>query len=96
MSEKYVRHLKDTYEDGRTQAETRVGVTGKITVRVGLHHGSSLSPYLFDMILDVMGWGIKEHPPWYMLFADGTVLRGTRRVHVERTHAELRRALGKR
>ena len=34
VSEKYVRLLKDTYEDARTHVETRVGVTGKITVRV--------------------------------------------------------------
>ena len=50
-------------EDVRTQVKTSIGLTGKITVRVGLHQGSSLSPYLFDMILDVMGRGINEQPP---------------------------------
>ena len=54
--------MKDTYEDARTQVNTSIGVTGKITVRIGLHQGSSLSPYLFDMILDVMGRCIKEQP----------------------------------
>ena len=62
VPEKYVRLVKDTYEDARTQVKTSIWVTGKITVRVGLHQGSSLSPYLFDMILDVMGRGIKEQP----------------------------------
>ena len=62
--EKYVRLVKDTYEDARTQVNTRIGLTAKVTVRVGLHQGSSLSPYLFDMILDVMGRSIKEQPPW--------------------------------
>ena len=33
----------------------------------------TLSPYLFDMILDVMERGIKEKPPWCMLFADDVV-----------------------
>ena len=61
--EKYVRLVKDTYEDARTQVKKSIGLTGKITVIVGLHQGSSLSPYLFDMILDVMGRGIKEQPP---------------------------------
>ena len=61
--EKYVRLVKDTYEDARTQVKTSIGLTGKITVRVGLHLGSSLSPYLFDMILDVTGRGIKAQPP---------------------------------
>ena len=63
VPEKYVRLVKDTYEDARAQVKTSIGLTGKITVRVGLHQGSSLSPYLFDMILDVMGRGIKELPP---------------------------------
>ena len=57
--EKCVRLLKDMYDDARTHVKTSVGVTSKITVRVGLHQGSSLSPYPFDMILDVMGRGIK-------------------------------------
>ena len=65
VPEKYVRIVKDTYEDARTQVKTSIGLTSKITVRVGLHQGSSLSPYVFDMILDVMGRGIKEHPLVY-------------------------------
>ena len=65
VPEKHVRLVKDTYEDARTQVKTSIGLTGKITVRVGLHQGFSLSPYLFDMILDVMGRGIKEQPLVY-------------------------------
>ena len=64
VPEKYVPLVKDTYEDARTQVKTSIELTGKITVRDGLHQGSSLSPYLFDMILDVMGRSIKEQPPW--------------------------------
>ena len=54
VPEKYVRLVKDKYGDARTQVKTSIGLTGKITVRVGLHQGSSLSPYLFDIMLDVM------------------------------------------
>ena len=32
VPEKYVRLLKDTYEDARTPVKTSIGVTGKITV----------------------------------------------------------------
>ena len=60
---KYVNLAKHTYNDARTQVKIIIGVTGKITVRVGLHQGSSLSPYLFEIVLDVMGRGIKEQPP---------------------------------
>ena len=56
-----------TYEEARTQVMTSIGVAGKNTVRVGLHQGSSLSPYLFDMVLDVMGRGIKEQPLVYVV-----------------------------
>ena len=93
VPEKYVRLVKYTYEDARTQIMTSIGVAGKITVRVGLHQGSSLSPYLFDMILDVIRRGIKEQPPWCMLFADDTVLCSTRRDRVERKLEEWRRAM---
>ena len=96
VPEKYVRLVKDTYEDARTQVQTRIGLTGKITVRVGLHQGSSLSPYLFDMILDVMGRGIKEQSPWCMLFADDILLCSTRRDHVERKLEEWRTAMEER
>ena len=44
MPENYVRLVKDTYENARTQVNTRVGVKGVITVRLGLDQGSSLSP----------------------------------------------------
>ena len=96
VPEKYVRLVKDTYDDARTQVKTSIGLTGKITVRVGLHQRSSLSPYLFDMILDVMGRGIKEQPHWCMPFADDIVLCSTRRDHVERKLEEWRRAMEER
>ena len=76
---------------------TGIGVTGKITVRVGLvRQGSLLSPYLFYMILDVMGRGIKEQPPCCFLFAVDIVLCSTRIEHVERKLEEWRRAMEER
>ena len=79
VPEKYVRLVKDTCMRMHEHRLRPIGLTGKITVRVGLHQGSSVSPYLFDMILDVMGQGIKEQLPWCMLFADDIVLCSTRR-----------------
>ena len=95
VPEKNLRLMKDTYEDAQTPVKTSIGLTGKITVRVGLHQGSSLSPYLFDMILDVMGRGIKEQH-WCMLFADDIVLSSNRRDHVERKLEEWRTAMEER
>ena len=64
VSEKDVRPVKEPYEVAIIQAKTRVGVEGKITVRMGLHRGSSLSPYLFDMTMDVSERDTKGQPPW--------------------------------
>ena len=65
VPEKYVRLVKDMYEDARTQVKTSIGLAGKITVRVGLYQGSSLSPYLFYMILVMMGRASKSSPLVY-------------------------------
>ena len=71
--------VQDTYEGARTRITSSVGITDMIPVGVGLHQGSSLSPYLFAMIMDVLAHRIKDLSPWCMLHADGIVLCGTRR-----------------
>ena len=93
VPEKYVMIVQDMYEGARTRVKTRVGLTGMIPVGVGLHQGSSLSPYLFAMIMDVLARGIKDISPWCMLYADDIVLRGTRSGVVEKKLEEWRRAM---
>ena len=58
--------------------------SGRCPLGVGLHQGSSLSPYLFAMIMDVLARGIKDMSPWCMLYADDIVLCGTRSEVVEK------------
>ena len=72
--EKYVLFVKDMYGVARIQDKTIVGVRGNITFGVGLHQGSSISPCLSVIILDVMECGIKEKPTRCMLFVDSIVL----------------------
>ncbi len=55
--------------------------------------GSSLSPDLFDMILDV---GTKEQSSWCILFANEIVMCSTRIEHTERKLEEWRRAVEER
>ena len=50
---------------------------------VGLHLRSSLIPYIFGMIMDVLAGVIKDISPWCMLYDDDIVLSGTRREVVE-------------
>ncbi|XP_063595885.1 uncharacterized protein LOC134772741 [Penaeus indicus] len=79
VSEKYVRLVQDMYEGATTQARSSVGLTEKFSVAVGLHQGSSLSPYIFDLVMDVLGQNIIAPAPWDMLFADDIVLIDTTR-----------------
>ena len=78
VPEKYVMIVQDMYEGARTRVKSRVGITDMIPVGVGLHKGSSLSPYLFAMIMDELARGIKDISPRCMLYADDIVLCGTR------------------
>ena len=57
VPEKYIRIAQDMCEGART---IRVGLTDKIPVVVGLHHGSSPSPYRFAMIMDMLACGINN------------------------------------
>ena len=84
--------VQDMYEGARTRVKS-VGITDIIPVGVGLHQGSSLSPYLFAMIMDVLARGIKDLSPWCMLYADDIVLCGTRSEVVEKKLEERRRAM---
>ena len=93
VPEKYVRMVQDMYEGASTQVMSSAGLTGKIPVGVGLHQGSSLSPYLFDLIMDVVARNIKEQSPWSMLFADDVVLCSTRRDEVETKLEQWRKAM---
>ena len=93
VSENYVRIVQDMYEVARTRVKSSVVLTDKIPVSVGLHQGSSLSPYLFAMIMDVLACGIRDLSPWCMLYADDIVLCGTRREEVEKKLEGWRRAM---
>ncbi|XP_063600667.1 uncharacterized protein LOC134776844 [Penaeus indicus] len=52
--EKYVRVIKESYRNVTTKVRSTVGTTGSFQVKVGLHQGSVLSPFLFDIVLDVL------------------------------------------
>jgi len=56
--------------------------TEDFPITIGLHHGSTLSPYLFTLVLDLPMEHIQELAPRCMLFADDVVLFGESRVKV--------------
>ena len=63
VPEKYVRLVKDMYmlyKDVRNFVRSSVGETKKCPVNVGLHQGSALSPYLFDIVLDIITEDVRD------------------------------------
>jgi hypothetical protein len=63
---KYVTLIKDMYNNAMTSVRTNDGNTDYFPIKIGLHQGSALSPYLFALVMDEV--------TWYMLFADNVVL----------------------
>ncbi|XP_022024107.1 uncharacterized protein LOC110924406 [Helianthus annuus] len=71
---KYVDIIRDMYVRSETSVKALVGDTDFFSVKVGLHQGSVLSPFLFIVVLDELSKLIQETIPWCMLFADDIVL----------------------
>lgn len=83
VAEKYVRVVQDMYEDSVKAVRCAVGMTDWFKVKVGLHQGSALSPFLFAMVMDRLTDGIREEPPWTVMFADDIVMCSESREQVE-------------
>ena len=81
VPEKYVALAQDMYKGVKTLVRSSV---------VGLHQGSALSPYLFDLIMDVIAGEVKDPSPWSMMFADDIVLCGIEREVEEKTEKWMR------
>ena len=61
--EKYVRLVQDMYEGSETVVRCAVGTTESFKVKVGLHQGSPLSPFLFAVIMDRLTDKVKKEAP---------------------------------
>ncbi|KAM2622784.1 hypothetical protein TB2_027370 [Malus domestica] len=70
----YIQAIKDMYEGAKTAVRTHEGQTESFPITVGLHQGSSLSPYLFTLVMDELTGHIQDDIPWCMLLADDIVL----------------------
>nr|GEZ80706.1 retrovirus-related Pol polyprotein LINE-1 [Tanacetum cinerariifolium] len=57
-----------------TSAKMPEECTEFFPVDVRFHQGSTISPYLFALILDGLSRGIQEDIPWCLIFADDIVL----------------------
>jgi hypothetical protein len=72
------------YRDVVTFVQTCDGDTSDFPIKIGLHQGSALSPYLFALVMDEVIRDIQGDIPWCMLFADDVVLVDDSRTGVNR------------
>ena len=70
----YIKAIQDMYKGVTTNVRACGKVTKDFPISIGLHQGSALSPYLFNLVVDVLTEPIKEEIPKCMLFADDIVL----------------------
>ena len=84
------------YEGSETVVSCAVGTTESFKVKVGLHQGSALSPFLFAVIMDRLMNEVRREPPWTMLFADDIVICKETRQEVERRLESWKYALERR
>ncbi|KAK3549019.1 hypothetical protein QTP70_025091, partial [Hemibagrus guttatus] len=96
VAEKYVRVVQDMYERSRTVVRCAVGQTEEFKVKVGLHQGSALSPFLFAIVMDQLSEEVRQESPWTMMFADDIVICSESREQVEENLERWRFALERR
>ena len=65
-----MRLVEATYHGASTVVRTTHGRTDEIPIKVDLHQGSGLSPFLFIVVLDVINKEFRRELPRQLLFAD--------------------------
>ena len=90
---KYITLIKDMYDNVVTSVRTSDGDTDDFPIKIGLHQGSALSPYLFTLVMDEVTGDIQGDIPWCMLFADDVVIIDDSRAGVNRKLELWRRTL---
>ena len=73
-----------------------VGTTKAFPIEVRLHQGSTLSPFLFAIIMDSLTENCRKGAPWQMMFADDVVLCARDKQELEEDLERWRDALEKR
>ena len=96
MGEEYVRFVQDMYEGSETLVRCAVGTTKSFKVKVRMHQGSALSPFLFAVMMYRLTDEVRREPRWTMLFADNIVICEETWEEVERRLECLRYTLERR
>jgi Reverse transcriptase (RNA-dependent DNA polymerase) len=79
---KYVTLIKDMYTNVVTCVKACDDESDTFSIKIGLHQGSALSPYIFTLVMNKIIKDIQEDILWCMLFADDMVLIDESRIRV--------------
>ena len=96
VPEKYIKLIQEMYRSVQATVRSSLGETEKLEVKVGLHQGSTLSPFLFNIVMEVMTDGVREGAPLCIMYADDVVLCAETKVELEQRLEAWRRALEER
>jgi Reverse transcriptase (RNA-dependent DNA polymerase) len=69
------------------------GESDTFPIKIELHQGSTLSPYIFTLVMDEITKDIQRDIPWCMLFADDVVLIDESRIGVNQKRELWRQTL---
>uniref|UniRef100_A0A914UU89 Reverse transcriptase domain-containing protein n=1 Tax=Plectus sambesii TaxID=2011161 RepID=A0A914UU89_9BILA len=72
------------YSKAQAAVQTCYGESAAFPVTIGVHQGSTLSPYLFITVLNVICKDLLEPAPWAMLYVDNVVLCSRDQKDLER------------
>ncbi|XP_064089197.1 uncharacterized protein LOC135203398 [Macrobrachium nipponense] len=77
------------YRNVYTGVRSRVGEPDEFEMGVGLHQGSALSPFIINIVMDVMTKDVREAVPWCILYADDIALCSEERgMRIRRSKTE--------
>lgn len=74
VPEHYILVLQDMYNDVKTKVVSPAGISEEFEVKVGVHQGSTLSPLLFNIVMNYVTKDLQKPAPWTLLYADDIVL----------------------
>ena len=74
VSEWMIKAVMTTYYEAKTAVKVEQGLSDEFEVKVGVHQGSVLSPFLFITVMQAVTKHAAEGLPWELLYADDLVL----------------------
>ena len=82
VPEKLIRLVMALYRDSKSCVTAADGTSASFDITVGVHQGSTLSPLLFNLVLEEATKECSDGVPWDMLYADDLVLTGESKEEV--------------